>query len=152
MHLTYISDPETSRFPGIHSHRLTSRLQDKVNVFQHSKLVTLWDRSRVDIGCRVKESPDSTFHRVYPSCKEGSSLLPGIIGSSLFYNVIIIQCLYSDWQAAPNFPGPRVGFPPLSLIGNALLPKTWWNPTALFPFGEDCKQYLFASSHVSGRS
>ncbi|KAF8333794.1 cytochrome P450 [Amanita rubescens] len=40
-------------------------------------------------------------------------------------------------SAAPNFPGPRVGFQPLSLIGNVFLPKTWWNPTALFPWGED---------------
>ncbi|KAF8345233.1 cytochrome P450 [Amanita rubescens] len=44
---------------------------------------------------------------------------------------------YQGLSAAPNFPGPRVGFQPLSLIGNVFLPQTWWNPTALFPWGED---------------
>ncbi|KAK2462367.1 hypothetical protein APHAL10511_005673 [Amanita phalloides] len=35
---------------------------------------------------------------------------------------------YQGLQVINNYPGLRVGFDPLSLVGNLLLPRTWWNP------------------------
>jgi hypothetical protein len=55
----------------------------------------------VDIECCVKESPDSAFRRVYLSCREGNSLLSGIMGPSLS-NDIIIECLYPIDRLPPT--------------------------------------------------
>ncbi|KAF8345234.1 cytochrome P450 [Amanita rubescens] len=51
---------------------------------------------------------------------------------------------YQGLKTVQNYPGPRVGFHPLSLFGNVLLPRTWWNPTVLYPWTNrfKCKCHL----------